>query len=167
MTTALLLNASFEPLRVIPLTRAFSLVFSGKATVVEEGETIFHSQLQEFRAPKVIRMNYMVKVPYRSRIPLTRTNLIARDKGLCGYCGVYCGAKGTIDHVHPRSKGGQHRWENTVLSCSPCNGRKDDKTLAELGWTLKVKPWAPKGTSFLIIGLHKVEEAWEPYLATA
>jgi len=165
--TALLLNASFEPLKVIPLTKAVTLVLARKAVAEVESDVIFRSQYLTVRAPKVVRMLTMVKVPYRTRIPLTRSNLIARDKGLCGYCNKFTGNKGTIDHIMPRSKGGRHEWENVVLSCSPCNGKKDDKTLAEMGWAPLPKRIVPKGTAWIIIGLYQPEPEWEPYLATA
>lgn len=164
METALLLNASYEPLKVIPLTKAITLVLAQKAVTEVESDVVFRSQHLTVRAPKVVRMLAMVKVPYRTRIPLTRTNLIGRDKGICGYCHKYVGAKGTIDHIVPRSRGGRHEWENVVLSCSPCNGKKDDKTLAELGWKALPKRTVPKGISWIIIGLHRPEPEWEPYL---
>jgi 5-methylcytosine-specific restriction endonuclease McrA len=170
MATALLLNASYEPLRVIPITRALNLVLANKAVVELETDHEIRSQTMVFRVPSVVRLTRMVRVPYRARIPLTRQNLIARDDGLCGYCGTRVGRDGTIDHIIPRSKpeaGGVHRWENVVLACARCNNRKGNQTLAELGWRLRTTPYAPKGTAWLIIGLHRVDEAWEPYLATS
>ena len=167
METALLLNASYEPLRVIPLTKAITLVWTGKAVAEVESDVVFRSQHLEIKAPAVVRMITMVKVPYRTRIPLTRSNLIARDKGICGYCGDHAGRNGTIDHIHPRSRGGRHEWENVVLACSPCNAKKDDKTLQELGWPALPKRSVPKGTSWIIVGLYKAQPEWEPYLATA
>lgn len=162
--TTLVLNASWEPLRVVPLTRAVSLVFAQRAEVVEEAERILHSARTSMRAPAVIRLVRMVKVPFRSRVPLTRAHLIARDKGLCGYCGVHVGNRGTIDHIVPRSKGGKHDWTNVVTACSPCNSKKDDKTLAQLGWTLRTTPYTPKGSTWVIVGLSGVNESWAPYL---
>lgn len=164
MSTTLLLNASYEPLRVIPLRRALHLVLAKKAEVLEEGEGVVRSAKVTMPRPSVIRLTYMVKVPYRSRLPLTRTNLTARDRGECQYCGASVGSRGTIDHVVPRSRGGKHAWENVVLACGPCNSKKDDRTLSELGWSLERKPFAPKGTSWIIIGLHRVEDSWQPYL---
>lgn len=167
METALLLNASFEVLRVIPVTKAITLVLAQKAEAVVESDVVYRSQHLEVKAPAVVRMLKMVKVPYRSRIPLTRSNLIARDRGICAYCKTKVGAKGTIDHVHPRSRGGQHKWENVVLACIPCNAKKDDKTLQELGWPALPKREVPKGTTWIIVGLHTPQPEWEPYLVTA
>ncbi len=167
METALLLNASWQPIRVIPLTKAITLVLAQKAEAVVESDVVFRSQYLEVKAPAVVRMLTMVKIPYRARIPLTRTNLVARDKGICGYCKTKVGAKGTIDHIHPRSRGGRHEWENVILSCVPCNGKKDDKTLQELGWPPLPKRPVPKGTNWIIVGLYETHPTWEPYLATS
>jgi 5-methylcytosine-specific restriction endonuclease McrA len=73
-----------------------------------------------------------------------------------------------MDHVIPRSRGGEHRWENVVCSCRKCNGRKADKLLSEIGWTLNRTPYAPTGTVWLLIGrVRVVDPAWEPYLQVA
>ena len=159
----LLLNASFEPLHVVTARRAVVLVLSGKADVVSEGDGVFHSARMSVPVPSVIRLRYFVKVPYRSKMPLTRRNVVTRDKGRC----AYCGDKGdTVDHVVPRSRGGSHVWENVVTVCLPCNGRKADRTLEELGWQLHRTPFAPAGWSWLVVGVATVPE-WEPWLARA
>ncbi len=102
----LLLNASFEPLHVVTARRAVVLVLSGKADVVSEGDGVFHSARMSVPVPSVIRLRYFVKVPYRSKMPLTRRNVVTRDKGRC----AYCGDKGdTVDHVVPRSAWGESR----------------------------------------------------------
>ena len=47
---------------------------------------------------------------------------------------VYCDAKDTpltIDHVHPRSKGGSDRVSNLTLACGPCNTKKGNQPLAD------------------------------------
>lgn len=149
----LLLNASFEPLRVISLHRALGLVLAGKAEPVAErdGEVVRSCGGAEFPVPVVVRLRYMVKVPYASRVPLNRRTLAWRDGGVCQVSG--CARRGTtIDHVMPRSRcrpGEAHRWENVVLMCPRHNHTKGDRTLAELGWTLKATPRAPRGLVLL------------------
>jgi 5-methylcytosine-specific restriction endonuclease McrA len=164
MSTTLVLNATFEPLSVVPLKRAVLLVLAQKAEVVEEGEAEFHSASLTMRVPSVVRLTYFVKVPYRARIPLNRRAVIARDKGRCQYCFK---AGDTIDHVTPRARGGQHSWENVVAACRRCNGAKGDRLLSELGWKLPRKPFAPTGTQWLIVGLARIDESWTPYLLDA
>lgn len=159
--TALLLNASYEPLHVITVRRAVVLVLAGKADVVSEGEGSLHSARVTVPVPSVIRLRYYVKVPYRAHLPLTRRNVVVRDRGRC----AYCGRKGdTVDHVVPRSRGGTHTWDNVVAACAPCNGRKADKNLDELGWSLAFTPRAPSGWSWLVVGVTSAPD-WEPWLA--
>ncbi len=157
-TVALLLNASFEPLKVVSARRAVVLVLSGKAEVVEAGDARFRYEHGEVTVPAVLRLVKFVRVPYRATVPLTRRAVLVRDGGVCAYC---AGTADSMDHVVPRAKGGQHRWENVVAACRPCNGRKDDRTLAQLGWTLKFTPYAPKATLYLVFR-HEQQEAWRP-----
>jgi 5-methylcytosine-specific restriction endonuclease McrA len=159
----LLLNASYEPLRVIAFRRAVVLVIEGKADVVEEGDQQLRSASFAMAAPLVIRLRRMVKVPFRARLPLNRANLVIRDGHRCVYCDRY-GVPLTIDHVVPRSRGGRHVWENVVAACGPCNHRKADKLLAELGWSLDVTPKAPKGRLLIGYAVLDPDPSWGPYL---
>jgi hypothetical protein len=72
--------------------------------------------------PVVIRLVSYVKVPRFTSRRITRRALFARDGNACQYCGS--GARLTLDHVNPRSRGGESTWENVVTACSPCNLRK-------------------------------------------
>lgn len=157
----LLLNASYEPLAVVSWRRAVLLVLEEKADVLAETGAEVRSPSRTLAMPSVIKLRGFVKVPYRARLPLTREHLLARDQHRCAYCGARAT---TIDHVHPRSKGGEHRWENVVAACRGCNGRKGDRLLSELGWTLRVTPRAPHGVRWLIVGVATVDPAWEPFL---
>lgn len=168
--SVLLLNATYEPLRVITTRRAMLLIVDDKAELLESEDGEYHSASASWPLPSVIRLKYVVKVPIRARLPLTRRNVLARDKYLCAYCkgpAPYSGPegkRGTIDHVRPRAKGGRHSWENVVTACSPCNARKDDKTLAEIGWKLDFRPWAPKGQLWVVVSDVSERPSWEPYL---
>jgi 5-methylcytosine-specific restriction endonuclease McrA len=166
MQKALLLNASYEPLRVITCRRAILLVLSEKAEVITESGELFHSERSTIPIPSVIRLRTLVKIPYMAKVKLTKSALMTRDGSLCGYCGKKAE---NIDHVMPRSRGGKHVWENVVASCKTCNSRKADKTPSEVGMVLKVKPYAPKDRLWLVLAIGKVEMApeWEPYLAAA
>ena len=130
----LLLNVTYEPLTALPARRAVVLMACGKADTVHEDEQgpVVHSADWSVQVPSVIRLRTYVRVPYRARIPMTRAALMHRDHFRCAYCGAKAE---TIDHVVPRSRGGGHSWENCVACCAPCNHRKADKMLSELGWT--------------------------------
>jgi 5-methylcytosine-specific restriction endonuclease McrA len=160
---ALLLNASFEPLRVIPVRRAVMLILRGKAESVASGDdpVVFRSAHHVIEAPSVVRLKYHVRIPYRATVPLSRTALLARDDKTCQYCFK---PGNTIDHVVPRARGGQHCWENVVTACSRCNAKKDDRLLEELGWSLRVKPYAPKAWFYVVLRFQP-DPSWAPYLA--
>jgi 5-methylcytosine-specific restriction endonuclease McrA len=160
----LLLNATFEPLTALPLRRAIVLVVCGKAEVVHDDSAglVLHSAHASVVVPSVIRLSAFVRVPYRGRVPLTRAALMHRDRFRCAYCG---GRAETIDHVIPRSRGGQHTWHNCVACCAKCNHRKADKLLSELGWRLRVVPRVPRGPHWrLLAGVNDADPQWLPYL---
>lgn len=161
MSRSLLLNASYEPLCVVPTRRAVVLVLTAKAVVLEAGATTLHSERLTVPTPVVIRLTRYVRVPYRSRAPLSRQGVLARDSHRCQYCGS---AAETLDHVVPRSRGGRHVWENLVAACRRCNHTKADRTLDELGWSLDRLPLAPRGIQRLMLAHGRWEPAWEPYV---
>ncbi|MEI7888494.1 MAG: HNH endonuclease [Actinomycetes bacterium] len=166
--TVLLLNASFEPLRVITLRRAFGLVLSAKAELLErDGNQVLRSAGgAEFEMPAVIRLRKFVSVPFQATAPLSRRTLLARDSHRCQVLG--CTRSGqTVDHVIPRSRGGRHEWCNVALMCVRHNSQKSDRLLEELGWKLAQKPQVPRGRQVLLAraGLREPPAIWEPYLA--
>src|ERR1700735_5019605 len=149
MSGALVLNATYEPLCVVPLRRAVVLVLAEKAVIVEAGDQVMHSARTSIPVPTVVRLSHFVRVPYRREVPLTRRAVLDRDGYLC----VYCGARDdTIDHVRPRSKGGTHIWTNVVAACARCNHRKGDRLLSELGWHLLAPPAQPPATVAVVLG---------------
>ena len=139
---SLVLNATYEPLCVVTLRRAVVLVLAEKAVVVEESDAVMHSARAAVPIPSVVRLSRYVRVPYRREVPMTRRAVLDRDGHRCVYCGVRAD---TIDHVRPRSRGGQHIWTNVVAACARCNHRKGDRLLAELGWQLAAAPVQPSG----------------------
>ncbi|MFD7735906.1 HNH endonuclease [Kitasatospora phosalacinea] len=161
MPHVLVLNASYEPLGVVSMRRALILVLNHKAIALEDAGTTLHSATGAVQAPSVVKLTRFVRVPYRGPVPLTRRALFARDHGRC----VYCGAAATsVDHVIPRSRGGQHRWDNVVAACRRCNHTKADRHLADLGWRMKRPPAAPSGLAWRVIGTGIKDPRWRPYL---
>jgi 5-methylcytosine-specific restriction endonuclease McrA len=163
----LLLNITYEPLTTVGLHRAVCLVLGDKADVVHSDTAglELHSSSTRLAVPSVIRLRRYVRLPHRSRVPLTRAALMRRDNYLCAYCGTKAD---TIDHVIPRSRGGQHCWENCVASCTRCNHRKADHLIDELGWTLTRDPAAPCGPHWRLIGaIYDGDPQWVAYLEPA
>lgn len=161
MGAALVLNATYEPLCVVPLRRAVVLVLAEKAIVVEAGAQVMHSERLAVPVPSVVRLARFVRVPYRREVPLTRRAVLDRDAHNCVYCGTRAD---TIDHVRPRSRGGAHVWTNVVAACARCNHRKGDRLLSELGWHLPVAPAQPPATVAVVMGWAVRDPSWEPYL---
>ena len=158
---ALVLNATYEPLCVVPTRRAVVLVLSAKAVSVTDGDEVLHAASREVRVPSVLRLNRFVRVPFKATVPLTRKAVFARDGGRC----VYCGATATsLDHVVPRSRGGPHAWENVVSACGRCNHVKADRAIGELGWRLRRAPSAPTGAAWRIVGARRIDPRWWPFL---
>ena len=164
MSRALVLNATYEPLCVVPSRRAAVLVLGHKADILHDTGEALHSEHLTIAVPSVIRLRHFVKVPYRRRAPLNRRGVFARDDHRCQYCGH---AAESIDHVVPRSRGGEHTWENVVAACRPCNVRKRDRYLHETSMRLRRPPGPPAGVSRLTLGLGAVPEAWTRYLLPA
>ena len=110
MGHVLVLNASYEPLNITSWRRAVVMVLKGKAEGLEHEE---RNLRQDFLAPTVIRLRQFVRIPFKE-LPLTRRNVFQRDHHTCQYCG-YRGDKLSIDHVIPRSRGGQDTWELSLI----------------------------------------------------
>src|SRR6201987_2352466 len=160
----LLLTPPPEPLTALPVRRAIIMLICGKADVVHDDPAgpVIHSATRSIALPSVIRLRTYVRVPYRARVPMTRAALMHRDR----FCCAYCGAKAdTVDHVVPRSRGGDHSWENCVACCSTCNHRKGAKLLTELGWALRRAPLPPTGQHWrLLSSVKELDPAWARYL---
>jgi 5-methylcytosine-specific restriction endonuclease McrA len=159
----LVLNAGYEPLAVVSFKRALVLVLNQKATVLAGiGGEVVRSAKQEFDMPAVILLQRYVRIPNSRRVPVSRRGVLRRDAHRCGYCGK---SANTIDHVIPKSRGGQDSWENLVACCLRCNNAKSDKTPQEMGWELRVNPKMPTGLVWSVRGAEKPMPQWQEFLA--
>lgn len=161
MTQALVLNATYEPLCVVPTRRALMLLLDDKAELLHPTDRLFRSERVTLAEPSVVRLRYYVKVPYQARVALSRRAVFARDGHRCQYCGA---AAENIDHVVPRSRGGLHAWDNVVASCRPCNARKRDHMLEDSGMKLRRRPAVPKQRTFILVASGRIRTEWEAYL---
>lgn len=159
----LLLNASREPLCVVSVHRAVSLVLSGKAVVLEADGRMLRSERFALPVPHVLCLTRYVHVPYRGAVPPTRRTVLQRDGHRCAYCTA---PADTVDHVHPRSRGGLHEWTNVVAACSRCNHRKADRLLSEIGWQLLIAPTVPRVRSAVLAAAVRPHPSWNAYLAS-
>ena len=162
MQSALVLNATYEPLSVVSSRRAICLVLGDKADLIEHDESFLRSERLSLPNPSVIRLRYVVKVPYHRRTSLSRRAVFARDDNRCQYC---AGIADSLDHVMPRSRGGLHIWENVVAACRKCNLGKRDRTPDEAGMKLAKIPLIPKELAWVTVAAGSVPDLWKPYLA--
>lgn len=156
MDRVLVLNASFEPLSLISVKGAVILLLTEKAEVVEQDVA---RQLRAERialdVPLVIRLVRYINIPRGLRVPFSRKTLLARDEYTCQFCGA-TNVPLTMEHVQPRSRGGQTSWENCVAACRVCNHRKGNRTRAEaerIGLTLRREPKRPHFSRIALVVL--------------
>jgi 5-methylcytosine-specific restriction endonuclease McrA len=159
----LVLNAGYEPLAVVTFRRALLLVLTGKASVLAEDEDPVVGPQAVLGRPSVILLHRYINIPYRGAAQVTRRGVLRRDGHRCGYCGRYAT---TVDHIQPRSRGGEDTWENLVACCLDCNRRKANKTLAQLGWKLRLRPTRPRGAQWYISELERPAPAWDEFLGS-
>jgi 5-methylcytosine-specific restriction endonuclease McrA len=165
----LVLNGSFEPLHFTNARRAITLLLSGKAETVEPSPRVIRSPSHSFPLPSVIRLAIYIRKPFVERVAFNKKNILRRDHYACQYCGRR-GDRLTVDHVVPRSLGGQTSWTNVVAACLRCNLRKGNRSPEEAGLALRRAPTPPEflfsihflrhphGPSFL--------DAWRKYLTS-
>ncbi len=162
MGRALVLNATYETLSIVPSRRAICLLLDDKAELVEAGDDVVRSASLTLMTPAVIRLRYMVKAPRRRVAALSRRAVFARDEYRCQYCGKRADS---IDHVVPRSRGGLDVWENLAAACRRCNTVKRDRTPDEAGMRLMRPCSAPRASAWVVLGTSFVPDTWKPYLA--
>jgi len=161
MKKVLLLNASEEVLRFIEWQRAVSLLFSGKAEAPYNYEHYYEipHTTGVFLLPKALRLRQYIRVP-QAKVYLSRKNIHRRDGHTCQYCGTSVEGNGTIDHVLPRSRGGQNTWENLVSCCVKCNMKKGDSTPKEAKMPLIRRPEEPKYLNIGEVNLTSIWSRW-------
>jgi 5-methylcytosine-specific restriction endonuclease McrA len=193
--SVLVLNKMFMAVHVITVRRAFILLCKELAEVVslEDGQFAtydFHSwrEVSEFRAklfrqeeddwvrtsnteiqvPRVIRLTGYEKIP-RHTVKFNRRNIFARDNNQCQYCGKkFATSDLSLDHIVPRSQGGESSWENVVCACIDCNVRKGGRTPKQAHMGLIRKPEKPKRSPLLNLKLSsKKYQSWKTFLDNA
>ncbi len=180
----LVLNRNWQPVHVSSVARALILVWNGAAKVVDPhdfaqydwadwsklrpdtDELFVQAVTMQLRVPEVISLTTFDRVP-RGEVAFSRRNLCKRDGYTCQYCRQkMTGDELTIDHVTPRSRGGQSTWENCVLACVECNKRKADKTPEQAHMRLLHKPTRPKWKP-LYATSHLPIASWTKFISEA
>ena len=191
-SNVLLLNQFYMAMQIISGRQAFILLCRESAEVIDVEDQQFHnysfefwqelsllrmeekllsnwiqSSRQKIEVPKVIRLINYDKIP-KTTIRFSRKNLYLRDSRQCQYCGKQLSFNQlSLDHVKPRSKGGDTSWENIVCSCTKCNTRKGCRTPQEASMQLLNKPTRPHPLESVTLDTECENiEAWQPFLRT-
>ncbi len=193
--SVLVLNKLFMAIHIISVRRAFILLCKELAEVInlEDGQFASYDfqswrEVSEYRSkhfrhedddwvrtvhseiwvPRVIRLLHYERLP-KMTVKFNRRNIFARDHNQCQYCGKrFSTTELSLDHVIPRSQGGQSVWENIVCSCLHCNVRKGGRTPKQAHMTLVRKPEKPKRSPLLNLKLtHSKYQSWKTFLDNA
>ena len=164
----LLLNASYEPLKIVHWQKAVTLWCQGKVEVISVYDRDIRGVSISFKLPSVIRLLRYIKIKRRfDYVPFSRANIYARDDHRCQYCGDgYPTSELTFDHVLPVAQGGRKDWENIVTCCVTCNRRKGGRTPIEAGMHLRRVPKRPDSAPAIriTVGLRNAPDSWRDYL---
>jgi 5-methylcytosine-specific restriction endonuclease McrA len=158
----LVLNGDYTAITLCSVQKAFVLLFLDKAEMVAKSEHgVMRTISQAFPKPSIIRLARYVRVPYKG-IALSRHNIFKRDQYECQYCGSTKTL--TLDHVMPRSRGGDSGWTNLGAACSRCNHAKGQRTPAEANMPLRTQPKKPTLAGFLKLSAGTLDQNWHAYL---
>ncbi|HEY0366567.1 MAG TPA: HNH endonuclease [Pyrinomonadaceae bacterium] len=165
----LLLNQTYEPLGTVSVARAVIMTFKDTVTIEEfDGERVLRSVRAEFRVPSVIRRRTYINVRRRQEASgMKRMRIYMRDKFRCQYCGEKKAAGDlTLDHILPRSRGGDNSPVNIVTACVSCNNRKGNRTPAEARMPLLTSQSALRVKLERVVLCHYAEARaeWRKYL---
>ncbi len=138
----LILNNSYEAIHIASARRAITMICKGVAVVEVVSPYVVKTARMEIPVPSVIRLLKYRRVPRLNR-SVSRRGILLRDGNVCQYCAAKSlPGQLTLDHVTPKSRGGQSTWENLVAACRLCNNRKASRTPEEAGMILAKKPRA-------------------------
>lgn len=158
MERVLVLDPGFQPINEVPVRKAVKLMF--RERVDEHGRSVRIAEPvynpgkpkeaqsiavriagSVFLVPRIIRLVHYIRRKMKHSVPLSKKNIMVRDRFTCAYCGTKHDL--TIDHVIPISRGGKQNWENMVTACMTCNQKKADRLPNEAGMRLHKQPYQP------------------------
>ncbi len=180
----LVLNKSWQPVRVATAARCLIMLWNGTAKAVDmtdyqtyswedwsrltppEGQAVVRTVQRDILVPEVVVLQTYAKLP-RQTVTFSRRNLFRRDDYQCQYCGCKpSSSELTIDHVTPRSQGGGSSWENCVLACIKCNTRKGGRTPQQAHMQLRTPPVKPRWTHLFSMPKHRIS-SWSKFISDA
>ena len=177
----LILNKGWTAISTTTVYEAIVLVVKGSAEFVdptsyamfdfeewcEYGDRkagVITTQKLQVPVPEIIVLRKYGQVPLQTLV-FSKKNVHHRDNKTCQYCGKQHKIPDlSIDHIHPRAKGGKTTWTNCVSACLKCNSVKDDKSLKEAGMKLISRPRVPDKQKRFELRLFKTLPSWKPFL---
>ena len=179
----LVLNRHWQPVNVATVARALALVWNDTPTSsirafpdvclerlgaanAGRGRGLYPIGARRLRVPEVVTLTTYDRLP-ATAVAFSRRNIFKRDHYTCQYLRVQPGSEElTIDHVVPRSHGGQSTWENCVLACIRCNMRKADRTPEQAAMHLKHRPIRPHWQPAYAHRARRIE-SWSRFVSEA
>ena len=177
----LILNRNWVPVGVKSVKKAFIKVSSGVAHFLDTSNYMLHD-IETWVNLKADEDNYVSTVSLKVKVPeiivsneydgykvcdvkLNKKNLLIRDNYRCQYTGeILSYSTATVDHIVPRSRGGQSIWTNLVICSKDVNRRKADKTLQETGLKLLNDPVKPKWNVHYAYSVKSKPASWDKFL---
>ena len=167
MEHTLLLNATFEPLKVVSWQRAMTLWVQGRVEILETHDREVRAVTFSFKLPSIVRLLRFVKPRNLHQVKFSRANIYVRDDYTCQYCGQQFEPEDlTFDHVVPVAQGGRRSWENIVTCCVSCNRTKDNRTPEQARMALRRPPRRPAATAQfrVTVGVRRMPASWRDYV---
>ncbi|MCB0415535.1 MAG: HNH endonuclease [Bdellovibrionales bacterium] len=163
----MVLNSSYEPIKIVNWQKALLLWFTNKVEVVEYHSSIFvNSAYSSFQVPSVLRLKKYIHSKFTHSVKFSRENVYLRDLYTCQYCHSKLPFRQlTLDHVVPISQGGGNHWLNVVAACSPCNNKKGGRTPDQANMPLIRRPFIPERlpARSIVSSEDWLPEYWAPY----
>lgn len=164
---SLLLNSSYEPMRIVSWQKAIILWFQEKVEILEFHSSYARSAKDKFQLPSVLKLKSYVRLKNKNYVRFCRENVYLRDDYTCQYCGHQFSPKQlTLDHVVPASKKGEKTWTNVVTACRDCNQKKANRTPAQAKMPLLTEPRMPHWLPFADYEFKRgqIPDNWLQYL---
>jgi 5-methylcytosine-specific restriction endonuclease McrA len=180
----LILNRNWQPVNVSTVARALVMLWNETVRVVDpadyqlytwsdwvrlrplDNEPFVQAVSFRLRVPEIVTLNEYDRLPAKA-VSFSRRNVFKRDRFTCQYCGVQPGTgELTIDHVLPRSHGGESTWENCVLACLNYNKRKADRIPQQASMRLRNVPGRPRWKPLYALQEVRIE-SWAKFVSEA
>lgn len=163
----LVLNASYEVMKIVNWKKAVTWFFLDKVDIIEEYDENILTPSIAMKIPAVVKYRKLIRPKYRA-LKFSRINIYARDNYLCQYCvKKFAQPKLTLDHVIPKSRGGPSSWTNCVSCCVPCNVKKADRTPKEANMKLLQEPKQPNQAEAFALAMKvkatTIPDVWKNY----